>query len=167
MHRILAIATLAATVAAAVAVPGAGAATSTRYAVTGIETSIPTNNTSTFAGSALGSSKDAALWKASVVHQGLANCPFGSGKSCAITGGKFSLANATGGTLAGSFVTGRVTPVSQGTPCGNQLFGVTGTVATNHGPATFAATLTHYRRSLFGRCITYFAKIKGSVTLTT
>jgi hypothetical protein len=157
-----------AAVLAAAAVPGAGAATgvSTKYSVVGIETSIPTNNTSTFGGSAVGSSNDLALWKAAVVHQALSNCPFGTNTSCAITGGTFALQSSAGGTLAGTFVGGKVTPISQGTPCGNQVFGVTGSLATNHGPGTFAATLTHYRTSLFGTCITYFATITGSVTLT-
>ena len=169
MRRFLVIGALAAAVAAAVTVPGVGAATglSTKYAVRGIETSIPTNNTSTFGGTATGSSGDLALWKASVVHQGLSNCPFGSGTGCTITGGTFSLRSSGGGTLAGTFVGGKVTPVSQGTPCGNQVFGVTGSLSTNHGPGTFAATLTHYRTSLFGSCITYFATIKGTVTLST
>jgi hypothetical protein len=168
MRRFLVVGALAATVAAAVAAPGVGAATrfSTKYSVRGIETSIPTNNTSTFGGAATGSSGDLALWKASVVHQGLSNCPFGSGTGCAITGGTFSL-RSPGGTVAGTFVGGKVTPVSQGTPCGNQVFGVTGTLATNHGSGTFAATLTHYRTALFGSCITYFATIKGSVALST
>jgi hypothetical protein len=158
---------LAAIVAATV-VPQVGAATrvSSRYAVSGIETALPTNNTSTFGGSALGSRGDVAFWKANVVHQSLAHCPFGSGTSCAITGGTFALTSAKGGTLAGSFVSGRVTPVSQATPCGKQVFGVTGSVAAKQGPATFAATLTHYRKSLFGKCVIYFATIKGSVQLT-
>ena len=169
MRRVLVIGALAAAVAAAVAVPGVGAATgvSPKYAVTGIETSIPTNNTSTFAGTALGSGGDAALWKASVVHQGLSNCPFGTSTSCAITGGTFALHSSAGGTLAGTFASGKVTPISQQAGCGKQVFGVTGSLATNQGPATFAATLTHYRISLFGTCVPYFATIKGSVTLTT
>ena len=151
-----------------VAVPGAAARTSvsSSYTIAGVETSIPTNNTSTFAGAALGSSGDAALWKASVVHQALSNCPFGSGASCAITGGTFALASSDGSTLAGTFNPGgTVTPISQQTPCGNQKFAVSGSLTTTSGPATFAATLTHFRASLFGACITYFATIKGSVTL--
>jgi hypothetical protein len=167
MRRFLLIGALAAAVSAAVAAPGVGAATgiSDRYAVAGIETSIPTNNTSTFAGTALGSSADVALWKASVVHQALSNCPFGTGTSCAITGGAFSLTSSAGGTLAGTFANGKVTPISQQAGCGKQVFAVTGSLTTNQGPAAFAATLTHYRVSLFGACIPYFATITGSVRL--
>jgi hypothetical protein len=151
-----------------VVVPGAAAATglSTAYAVAGVETSIPTNNTSTFRGGAVGSGGDAAVWRASVVHQALSNCPFGSNTGCAITGGSFSLTSSTGAQLTGSFTGGSVIPVSQQTPCGKQTFGVAGTLATTSGPATFSATLTHYRTLLFGTCITYFATITGSLQLT-
>jgi hypothetical protein len=168
MLRGLVLAGLAVVVAIAVAVPGAAAATglSTAYAVAGLETSIPTNNTSTFAGAAVGSSGDAAVWKASVVHQALSNCPFGTNTSCAITGGLFSLTSSSGAQLTGSFTGGSVTPVSQQTPCGRQIFGVAGTLATTSGPASLTATLTHYRTLLFGTCITYFATITGSVQLT-
>jgi hypothetical protein len=167
MLRILVLAGLAAALAGAVAAPG-GAMTgiSTAYTVAGLETSIPTNNTSTFAGAALGSGGDAAVWKASVVHQALSNCPFGSNASCAITGGSFSLSSSDGAQLAGSFTSGSVAPVSQQTPCGNQIYGVAGTLATTSGPASLTATLTHYRTLLFGTCITYFATITGSVQLT-
>jgi hypothetical protein len=153
--------------AIAVAAPAATASTglSTAYAVAGIETSIPTNNTSTFAGAAVGSSGDAAVWKASVVHQSLSNCSFGSNTRCAITGGSFSLTNSSGEHLTGSFTDGSVTPVSQQTPCGKQIFGVAGNLATTSGPAAFTATLTHYRTLLFGTCITYFAKITGVLQL--
>jgi len=166
MRRFLVVGALAAIVAA-VAVPGVGAAgaISSKYSVSGLETSIPTNNTSKFAGGAVGSGGDAAVWKASVVHQGLSNCPFGSNTNCQITGGTFALTSSDGGTLAGTFVQGQVTPRSQQAGCGRQVFGVIGTVATNQGPATFRATLTHYRTSLFGTCVPYFATITGSVQL--
>jgi hypothetical protein len=168
MLRGVVLAGLAVVFAIAVAVPGAAAATglSTAYAVAGIETSIPTNNTSTFAGAAVGSRGDAAVWKASVVHQALSNCPFGTNTSCAITGGFFSLTSSSGARLTGSFTGVSVTPVSQQTPCGKQSFSIAGTLATTSGPASFTVTLTHYRTLLFGTCITYFATITGSVQLT-
>jgi hypothetical protein len=168
MLRGLVLTGLTVVVAITIAVSGAAAATglSTVYVVAGVETSIPTNNTSAFAGAAVGSGGDTAVWKASVVHQALSNCPFGSNTSCAITGGSFSLSSSSGARLTGSFTSGSVTPVSQQTPCGKQIFGVAGTLATTSGPALFAATLTHYRTLLFGRCITYFATITGSVLLS-
>jgi hypothetical protein len=167
MLRSVVLASLAAGFTIAFAVPGAAAATglSSTYAVAGIETSIPTNNTSTFAGAAVGSGGDAAVWKASVVHQALSNCPFGSNTSCAVTGGTFSLTSSGGAQVAGTFTSGSVTPVSQQTPCGKQIFAVAGALATTNGPASFTARLTHYRTILFGTCITYFATITGSVQL--
>ena len=167
MPRSVVLASLVALLMIGVAVPGATAATglSSTYAIAGIETSIPTNNTSTFAGPALGSGGDAAVWKASVVHQALSNCPFGSNTTCAITGGAFSLTSSGGAQLSGSFTSGSVTPVSQQTPCGKQIFAVAGALATTSGPASFTARLTHYRTLLFGTCITYFATITGSVRL--
>jgi hypothetical protein len=154
-------------VVVATAVVGLGAAAtrgvSSAYAVAGIETSIPANNTSRFAGSALGSSGDAGVWKASVVHEALSGCPFGSGTSCAITGGSFSLSSSSGGQVSGAFTGGTVTPVSQQTPCGKQIFGVSGALSTTSGPASFTATLMHYRTLVFRACVTYFATITGSV----
>ena len=169
MARITAVAGLVAAVVALIVSPGASAAPglSPAYAVSGIETSIPTNNTSTFAGTAFGSGGDAALWRASVQHQPLSNCPFGTNTSCAITGGSFALTSFAGGHLAGTFVSGAVTPISQQAGCGKQVFRVTGGLATTAGSAAFAATLTHYRISFFGKCIPYFATIThGSLQLT-
>jgi hypothetical protein len=165
MLRILSVGGLCAVFALAVAAPIAGAATgvSSAYAVAGIETSIPTNNTSTFAGSALGSSFDTAAWKASVVHDALSNCPFGSSTSCAITGGSFSLTSSSGAQVSGAFTEGAITPVSQQTPCGKQILTVAGRLTTTNGPASFAATLTHYRTFIFGTCVTYFATVTGTV----
>ena len=168
MARIFAVTAAVAALAAAVVAQGAGAATglSPAYAVSGIETSIPTNNTSTFGGTAFGTGGDAALWQASVQHQALSNCPFGTSTSCAITGGSFSLSSFDGAKLTGRFVSGAVKPVSQQAGCGKQVFAVTGSLATTAGPAAFAATLTHYRVSIFGTCIPYFATITGSFHMT-
>jgi hypothetical protein len=161
MRRFLALAGIAGSLALAAAAPAA-AGLSDSYLASGIETSIPTNNTSTFSGVAVGSQGDGALWKASVVHDPLSACPFGSGSSCAITGGTFSLTGPAGAAL-GTFTGGSVTPISQQEPCGMQLYGVAGTLATTNGNAAFNATLTHYRVFIFGRCITYFATISGSL----
>lgn len=165
MARMIGVAGVVAALVALVATPSAGTTTglSSDYALAGIESGLPTNNTSPFAGSAFGSSLDAALWKANVVHQALSACPFGSGKSCAISGGTFTLKSSTGAQLAGSFTGGAVTPVWQAAGCGRQVFAVSGTLATTAGPGVFAATLTHYRTSLFGQCVPYFATVRGSL----
>jgi hypothetical protein len=161
MRRFLALAGIAGSLALSAVAPAA-AALSNSYLASGIETSIPTNNTSTFSGLAVGSQGDGALWKASVVHDPLSACPFDSGSSCAITGGTFSLTSSAGA-VAGSFTEGAVTPISQQQPCGQQVYGVAGSLVTTNGAATFTGTLTHYRAFIFGRCITYFATISGSL----
>jgi len=161
MFRFLALLGVTTSLALA-AVATAAAADSDSYLASGIETSVPTNNTSTFSGFSVGSQGDGALWKASVVHDPLSSCPFGSGSSCAITGGTFSLTSSAGA-VAGTFTGGSVTPISQQEPCGAQVYGVAGTLATTNGNAAFTATLTHYRALLFGRCITFFATINGSL----
>src|SRR5207253_10722544 len=129
----------------------------------GVRPSAPTNSSSRFAGGALGSGGDSAVCEARVGHAALWSWPFGTNASCAITGGSFSLKSSNGAQLAGSFTGGSVTPISQQTPCGKQVFGVSGALATTSGPATFTATLTHYRTILFGTCVTYFATITGSL----
>ena len=51
--------------------------------------------------------------------------------------------------------------------CGRQTYSVTGHLTLAPGgtsDASFAMFLTHYRLSLFGRCITYGATVQGSVT---
>lgn len=158
---------LIASLVAALGVSSAVATTglSATYVVAGIETSFPTGNTSTFGGAAVGSSGDVGSWKASVVHVPLSGCPFGSSSSCAITGGTFALST-NRGQLAGTFVSPSfVTPISQQSGCGKQVYGVTGTLATAMGPGSFTATLTHYRTFVFGHCIPYFATITGSLHL--
>jgi hypothetical protein len=165
MFRILATGLCVVAVTAVVS-QAAGATTgiSPAYAIAGAETSIPTNNTSTFAGSGLGSSFDAAFWMARDVHEPLSDCPFGSSTSCTISpGGSFALTSSTGAQVAGVFTGGTITPVSQQTPCGRQIFSVVGTLSTTDGPGAFTATLTHYRALLFGTCVTYFATVTGSV----
>ncbi len=161
MRKYLALAGIAGSLALSAAVPAA-AAVSSSYLASGIESSVPTNNTSTFSGLAVGSQGDGALWRASVVHEPLSGCPFNSGSSCAITGGTFSLTSSAGA-VAGTFTGGAVTPISQQEPCGQQVYGVAGALATTNGPATFTGTLTHYRAFVFGRCLTFFATISGSL----
>ena len=70
----------------------------------------------------------------------------------------------SGGTI--SYVPDR----SSGSGCGQQVFRVTATLATSSeadDSGLLDAYLTHYRRSVFGRCITYAATVHGSLTLAT
>lgn len=59
-----------------------------------------------------------------------------------------------------------MTPISQQSGCGKQVYGVSGTVASTAGTGSFTATLTHYRTSVFGVCVPYFATITGSLRLS-
>ena len=59
-----------------------------------------------------------------------------------------------------------------GANCTNQTFAVHGILgnvgwwASGSGSGTFRTTLTHYRRSVFGRCVTYGASVRGTLSLT-
>jgi hypothetical protein len=57
---------------------------------------------------------------------------------------------------------------SSGSACGEQVFRVSATLATTNVDADrglLEAYLTHHRRSVFGRCITYAATVRGSLRL--
>jgi hypothetical protein len=165
MSRILAlVATAAAVVSVVASSASARTASIPRYLVTGIETSVPTGDTSTFAGTAFNLFAGGAVWKASVVHQSLASCE-SSGDSC-IYGGTFSLSGRRSGTVVGAFTSGSITPVS-GDPVScttsTTVYDVSGTVdAGSNGTATFHVRLTHYQTKLFGQCIPYFATVVGT-----
>ncbi len=88
-----------------------------------------------------------------------------------ITGGSFSLA--TGYTLVtGTFTGGTVQVTNVGAGCTNQTFDVEGTLSDvgpwylGSGTGTFSAILTHYRKSVWGYCVTYAASVSGSFSLT-
>jgi hypothetical protein len=119
-----------------------------------------------FAGSASGAL--AGSWDADVRHTPLC-------RSCTptatITGGSFSLA--TPYTFAtGTFTGGTVQLTNPGANCSNETFDVEGILGSvgrwysGSGSGTFSATLTHYRRSVFGSCVTYGASVAGTVSLT-
>jgi hypothetical protein len=172
VRRLLVVAGACGVFAATALLPGSAAVASVAakplpasYAISGIESWLPTETSSSFAGKANGSSGQLAVWKASVVHQALSSCRFGSGASCTITGGTFTLISLDG-RLAGMFTRGRVRPVRQQPGCGTQTFAVTGIVSTSGGPATLNATLTHHRTLLFGSCRAYFATVTGTLELT-
>ncbi len=97
-------------------------------------------------------------------------------QTAAITGGTFvlytSLADAPT-VITGTFGGGTVTQLDKNAhPCRDQHYAVSGTL-TNVGVAgagtgtgIFSATLTHYRTRTNGECVTFFATIMGSVSLT-
>ena len=118
-----------------------------------------------FAGTATGDLPGS--WFAVVEHT-----PLSPGAT--ITGGQFGLSTTIGGrpaTVTGTFSGGTVTQTGGLTGCQNQTYAVDGTLE-NVGPGggtgtgTFTATLTHLRTFFFGRCVTYGARVAGTVTLT-
>jgi hypothetical protein len=157
-------------VAAAFVVPAAAFAGETSSAnITGFEYHA-TSTDAKFAGTASGALPGS--WNADVHHTALC-------LSCAttgtITGGRFLLATVLDGIptlITGSFTGGTVQMTNEGANCGNQAFavnGILGRVGAWHGGSgtgSFRVTLTHYRRSVFGNCVTYGASVGGSITVT-
>jgi hypothetical protein len=152
--------------AVALSAPGvAAAATTYSDSVYGLEYSA-TSTEGKFSGTAYGALPGA--WAATVDHTPLS--PNGD-----VTGGYLDLQTVLHGaaTLVDGDVTGgrviRQNPGSTG--CVNQYYGVTLTLShvrangKGSGTGSFAGTLTHYRQSVFGACITYSATINGSMTL--
>jgi hypothetical protein len=123
-----------------------------------------------FAGTATGALPGA--WNADVQHTKLClSCT----PTATITGGSFSLATTLHGIptlLTGKFTGGTVQVINKGANCTNQTFAVNGILASvghwysGHGSGTFTTTLTHYRTSILGSCVTYGASVKGGLSLT-
>ena len=110
-------------------------------------------------------------WNADVQHTALC---ISCSTTATITGGSFSLATALNSIptlITGRFSGGTVQVTNPGANCTNQTFAVDGTLGNvgawygGTGGGTFKATLTHYRYSVFGSCITYSASVTGTLTL--
>jgi len=144
----------------------ATAAVSPSYAVGGLELpSTPTQ--ATFVGAASGSLGDHGLWKAVVIHS--ISAPG------VIDGGAFSMTTNDRTRVTGAFLPGGTIRPTGGTGCSRtETFDVIGDLGDVNSSdntyfddtGTFVATLTHYRTLWRGRCITYAATVKGTVTLT-
>jgi hypothetical protein len=65
------------------------------------------------------------------------------------------------------FSGGTITVSNAGAHCTNQVYAVDGDLrnVSVAGTGHFAATLTHHRRSVLGRCWLYAATVGGTVTL--
>ena len=166
LHRRIAAAVLVASLL--VLVPAtAGAATQTsRFSISGTEVSA-TSTTGRFVGAASGSAL--GTWYAEVVHVPLSG---GDGAQVAIqSGGSFGMALAQAEpayVVSGQFSRGTITTISSGKNCKNQVYFVNGDLknVSVTGTGHFAATLTHHRRSVLGRCWLYAATVSGTVTLS-
>jgi len=158
---------------AALAAPSAAAAApvSTNFTIVGYEYAF-TSTAGSFAGRGNGTAGDTALWNARVQHD-----PLGS-KPTYVNGGSFAMATASPSDsldfVKGTFAHhgGTITTLNAGANCTNQQYGVSdslqnvATSTTSGGSGSFAVTLTHYRYSLFGRCVIYKARVSGSVSFS-
>lgn len=123
-----------------------------------------------FAGTASGAL--AGYWNADVQHTPLClSCT----PTARITGGSFELATTHNGSLTlvtGDFTGGAVQVTNVGADCTNQTFTVDGVLGSvgpwyrGNGSGSFSVALTHYRRRVFGRCITHAASVAGTLSLT-
>jgi hypothetical protein len=110
-------------------------------------------------------------WNADVQHTKLClSCT----PTATITGGSFSVATTLGGIptlVTGKFTGGTVQVINRGANCTNQTFAVNGILGnvgpwySGHGSGIFTVTLTHYRTSFLGSCVTYGASVKGALSL--
>jgi hypothetical protein len=166
LHRWLAVAAVL-LVSLVVLVPAtAVAATKTyRFSISGTEVSA-TSTMGRFVGTASGSAL--GTWYAEVLHDPLGG---GVGASVAIrSGGSFGMALAQAEpayVVRGQFSGGTITVKDSGARCTNQVYAVDGDLknVSVTGTGHFAATLTHHRRSVLGRCWLYAATVGGTVTL--
>jgi hypothetical protein len=148
---------------------GALAAQTYNDTISGIEY-FATSTEGRFAGTAAGALP--GNWNADVQHTPLClSCT----PTATITGGSVLLATVLGSSptvITGTFTGGSVQVLNAGANCTNQTFAVNGALGSvgpwfgGSGSGTFTATLTHYRYSIFGRCITYSASVAGTLTLS-
>ena len=145
--------------------PAAAIAATSSDSISGLEYAA-TSTQGRFVGIASGALPGA--WSVTVDHTPL-------GTSAVITGGDFHLATRLHGTLTavtGDFTGGTVKQLSGFTGCVNQRYAVHGVLddvgsgAARRGTGTLDATLTHYRATIFGHCLTYSASVRGSLSLT-
>jgi hypothetical protein len=158
--------------AVALAIPASASAApaSTSFNVTGFEYAF-SQTVGFFAGSAVGNAGDRGAWNTYVEHD-----PLGTVPTTYVNGGSFSMATRSpAGTfdwVTGSYAYqgGEITTLDAGENCTNQRYLVTGTLehvatrTTTEGSGAFSVTLTHYRVSVFGRCIIYSASVVGTVS---
>ncbi len=145
------------------------ATTQLTYRVSGIQIGLSsdgTNFTSSFAGAAASTTTagEYGLWHAAVVRT-----QFNANGDAAIVGGTFAL-QSTRRLATGTFTGGTVDRTFAAPGCGNEAFAVSGlmtaTIGSTVGTGTFNATLTHFRRWIFGQCRTLGATVAGAVSLT-
>ena len=166
MHRRQALLILALAVFVLCTAGSAAAAQSYADAISGHEYFF-TSTDGKFAGSASGSLS--GHWNADVQHTPLCgSCT----PTATITGGSFQLLHGLSTLITGDFTGGSVQVTNPGAGCTNQTFAVNGVLGSvgpwysGNGGGLFSVTLTHYRVSILGSCISYAASVAGTLTLT-
>jgi hypothetical protein len=167
LHRLIILS--AAALALLVAPATAAAAHTYSDTISGYEYAF-TSTDGKFAGT--GSGALPGTWNADVQHTPLClSCT----PTATITGGSFSLATTHNGLPAlasGRFVGGTVQVMNVGANCTNQTFAVNGLLghvgwwSSGSGSGVFRTTLTHYRHSILGTCVTYGASVRGTLSLS-
>jgi hypothetical protein len=150
-------------------VPATAAAQTYSDTISGYEYAF-TSTDGKFAGTASGALP--GTWNADVRHTALC---LSCAPTATITGGSFSLATTHNGLPAvarGAFVGGTVQVLNAGANCSNQTFAVNGILghvswwSSGAGSGTFRVTLTHYRHSILGSCVSYAASVRGTLSLS-
>jgi hypothetical protein len=151
-----------------VTAPAAPAASST-ISLSGVEVAA-TSTRGTFVGKGHGPGGTKVAWTAVVKHTAL------RGGAARITGGSFAMGTLRGGhrlnVHSGMFTGGSVRLLASAAGCHDQRYAVRGRLArvksptTGGGTGTVSIRLTHHRRGILGRCVTYGASVTGTVSLT-
>jgi hypothetical protein len=160
--RIAAVAILLVSLVVVVPATAVAATTTYRFTISGTEVSA-TSTTGRFVGAASGSAL--GTWYAEVNHD-----PLGASPAAIRPGGSFGMAldqAEPAYVVSGQFSGGTITVDNPGRNCTNQVYTVNGDLrnVSVTGTGHVAATLTHHRRSVLGRCLLYAATVSGTVTL--
>jgi len=162
---------VAAAVAAAAVCAGAAARATATFADTirGYEYAASSSSGS-FAGVASGALP--GVWDVRVHHVPLClSCT----PTAKIDGGSVALKTRIDGKPAlirGAFASGTVQVTNPGAGCTSQTFTVAGVLRSvgrsghRTGSGAFSATLTHHRLHVLGRCITYAASVRGTLSVS-
>ena len=162
LHTRIAAAVLVASLVVLVSATAVAETKTYRFNISGTEVSA-TSTTGRFVGTASGSAL--GTWYAEVIHG-----PLG-GRANIRPGGSFGMAlhqAEPAYVVSGQFSGGTITVTNAGDHCTNQVYAVDGDLknVSVTGTGHFAATLTHHRRSVLGRCWLYAATVGGgTVTL--
>ena len=171
MRLLLVLVALTSVIGLSIVGDAAAAPASTTFTVIGYEYAF-TSTLGCFAGAASGNAGDHGTWTACVQHDPLGSSPtyVDGGRLVMATSNSSGVPDAVSGSFA--YHGGTITTINSGPNCTDQQYLVTGTLrdvattTTSGGSGMFSVILTHYRASLFGRCIIYKASVSGTATFS-